>query len=476
MTQPTAQAQELLELINRLRMNPAAELRRLIESQDPLVKFAFDYYQVNLQTLAKQWETLQAVAPLAWSDLLFDAANKHNLATIALDKQAHVLPGELEIGARLVEAGYQPTFYGENVYAASKSIEFTHVGLAVDWGRGANAIEGIQNPASHRNTLMSSLVREVGISAIEENDDNTLVGPLVVTEDFGNRAAIANQGWLLGVVFDDRNRDGFYQAGEGLNDVEIKITGIDGTSYQHKINVGSAGGYQQLLNPGEYQVDFLRNDRLVGTQTARIDRDRPENIKRDLILPVTRLGEDLQVSTIEGSLLDFRIDKTQSNLPMALASQIVNTEIVNVTSDASYQNHVGLYRIEDAYGTVQDPTSGKSYRPGDAEYTAAAIRRSLNPSDGIQFDRYLVSQTTKLNGGYIYAPLIIANGTADDVLNNSNLATKPEVYFNYHAANRDRQQHIRTLAPNTFGFEDTFGGGDNDFNDLVFQVKAKAQN
>jgi hypothetical protein len=468
----SAQAQELLELINRLRLNPAAELQRLINNKDPFVKFAFEYYQVNLQVLNNQWQNLQAVAPLAWSDELFSAANKHNLASIALDKQAHTLPGELELGSRLLEAGYAPTFYGENLYAAAKSIEFTHVGLAVDWGKGDGAKDGIQSPTNHRNVLMSNLVREVGISVINENNDRTSVGPLVVTENFGNRSALTGKGYVLGVVFDDRNRDGFYQAGEGINDVEVKVTGIEGTSYNGKLNVASTGGYQQLLDAGNYQIDFVRNDRIVATQTAKIDRDRPENIKRDLILPVVRLGEDLQVSTIEGSLLDFRIDKSQAETPINLDRRTINAEVIDLTSDANYQNQVGWYRVEDAYGAVLDPASNKTYRPGDTEYTAAALRRSLNPSDGGHFDRQGTAVKMTLNGGYIYAPFIIANGSIDSALN-ANSATKPQVFFNYHAANSDRIQHIRTLAPNTFGFEDTINGGDNDFNDMVFTIKAK---
>ncbi|NET54167.1 MAG: DUF4114 domain-containing protein, partial [Merismopedia sp. SIO2A8] len=34
----------------------------------------------------------------------------------------------------------------------------------------------------------------------------------------------------------------------------------------------------------------------------------------------------------------------------------------------------------------------------------------------------------------------------------------------------DSVDHIRLLADNTFGFEDKFGGGDQDYNDLIFQV------
>jgi len=43
-------------------------------------------------------------------------------------------------------------------------------------------------------------------------------------------------------------------------------------------------------------------------------------------------------------------------------------------------------------------------------------------------------------------------------------------WFAFDEANSDGRTHIKELAPNTYGVEDTLGGGDLDFNDLVFQV------
>ncbi|HEY9599504.1 MAG TPA: DUF4114 domain-containing protein [Cyanophyceae cyanobacterium] len=43
-------------------------------------------------------------------------------------------------------------------------------------------------------------------------------------------------------------------------------------------------------------------------------------------------------------------------------------------------------------------------------------------------------------------------------------------YFAYLGANPDGVDHIRLLGDNTFGFEDLYGGGDQDFNDMVFRL------
>jgi hypothetical protein len=470
MAQPTAKEQELLELMNRLRLHPEEELAILLNSEDGDVRYALEVYNVNQNTLKAQWSKLSAAAPLAWASELNTSAASHNQTTIAQKQQAHVLPGELNVGDRIAQAGYQATSYTENVYSAARSIMFAHTGLAIDWGQGANAIDGIQTPALHRQNLMSKTIREVGISAIEDNTINPL-GPLVITEDFGTRKALDGKGWLLGVAFQDANKNGWYEAGEGLNDVRVEITGINGTNFHDTIAVGQAGGYQELLNPGQYQVDFSRNGQKISSQTTAIDAQNPNNV--DLVLPVINLGSNLQTNGTEGKVLDFRTDNTNSDAPTSLSNKTVALNFVAITANANYHNYAGLYRVEDEQGTVIDPTNSKSYHPGDSGYLAAALRRSQVNNEGVQLDKNGLAGNINLKGGYIYAPFLVANGQVSDVLNSQNPAGAPQVYFNYKEANADHVEHIQMLSPNKFGFEDIYGGGDRDYNDLIFQVNSQ---
>jgi uncharacterized protein YkwD len=471
MAQPTANEQELLELINRMRLNPSAELALLLDTADGNVQYALDYYGVDRVALAAQWSKLKAAAPLAWSSELNVSANGHNRAMIDQKQQAHVLPGELSVQARIAQAGYQPTFFGENVYAAAKSVVFTHTGLAIDWGNGANTIGGIQTPALHRENLLSKIITEVGISAIEDHS-SAPIGPLVVTEDFGTRAALDGKAWLLGVAFQDTNDNGWYNAGEGLSDVSVKITGINGTHFSDTISVGQAGGYQELLDPGQYQVDFSENGRQIGSQTTTIAAQNPDNVKVDLVLPLVNLGSNLQHNGTDGNVLDFRTDAASHDL----TTKTVAVKVVAVTADANYHNYAGLYRVEDVAGTVIDPTNNKSYHPGESGYVSAALRRAQVHNQGIQLDKNGLAISINLNGGEIYAPFVVANGRVDDVLTSQDPANAPQVYFSYIAANPDRTEHVRMLGANKFGFEDMYGGGDRDYNDLIFQVNAQVQN
>ena len=47
-------------------------------------------------------------------------------------------------------------------------------------------------------------------------------------------------------------------------------------------------------------------------------------------------------------------------------------------------------------------------------------------------------------------------------------------YFNYIGANTDNFDHFKLLGANKFGVEDLYGGGDKDFNDIVFQLNVKS--
>ena len=81
-----------------------------------------------------------------------------------------------------------------------------------------------------------------------------------------------------------------------------------------------------------------------------------------------------------------------------------------------------------------------------------------------------------VTGGKIMAPVVVANGTFDNFLKqnpNNNPNSNIHAYFNYIGANTDKVDRFRLLGDNKFGVEDRYGGGDRDYNDLVFQVTIK---
>lgn len=276
---PTGMEQEMLELVNRMRIDPAGELGRLltstnpIQAADPQVQAALSYFGVSGPALVSQWASLTATQPLAWSEGLENSSRTHNQAMIAADTQSHQLPGEAALGTRVTQGGYTNwSIAGENIYAYSNTVSYGHAGFAIDWGTGAN---GLQNPAGHRLNLMNASYREIGISVIAENNPATQVGPLVITQDFGARY---NQGnaYLLGVVFNDGNSNKAYNAGEGLGGVNVSISGTAGT---FSTTTMSAGGYQLQVPAGSYTVTFsggglsspISKSITVGSANVKVD-------------------------------------------------------------------------------------------------------------------------------------------------------------------------------------------------------------
>ncbi len=137
------------------------------------------------------------------------------------------------------------------------------------------------------------------------------------------------------------------------------------------------------------------------------------------------------------------------------------------SSDALFNNLVGLYLVQDEQGTVVDLLTGKSLLPADAGYAAAAVRQSQ--ASGLNFAAQGTAPAVELKGGDIYAPFLIANGTIEQVLN-QDTADDPAVFFNFSDANPMGLDHIKPLGLNQFGFEDLVGGGDLDYNDAVLKV------
>ncbi|NER28059.1 MAG: DUF4114 domain-containing protein, partial [Symploca sp. SIO1C4] len=71
------------------------------------------------------------------------------------------------------------------------------------------------------------------------------------------------------------------------------------------------------------------------------------------------------------------------------------------------------------------------------------------------------------------APFVIADGSISDFLNTNPENLEDEgsnAYFTFIGANPDQADHFAMLGDNTIGVEDLFGGGDNDFNDVIFKV------
>ncbi|MCC6718940.1 MAG: hypothetical protein IT555_13745 [Acetobacteraceae bacterium] len=251
---PSNAEQELLELINRFRADPAGEAARIIggvgmtAAEAAAVNSALLYFTVDTALFAQQMAALASAPPLAWNNLLDDAAAAHSALMIAADTQSHQLPGEAGLGPRVAATGYKYESLGENIYAFASSAQFAHAGFVVDWGGGTG---GMQTPAGHRLNLINAGLSEIGIDITPESNPATYVGPLVVTQELGRRQGYAPQ--IVGVVFDDGDGDTAYDAGEGRGGVSVAVVGAGGS---FATTTWASGGYQIAVPAGNYTVTF----------------------------------------------------------------------------------------------------------------------------------------------------------------------------------------------------------------------------
>jgi hypothetical protein len=167
------------------------------------------------------------------------------------------------------------------------------------------------------------------------------------------------------------------------------------------------------------------------------------------------LGAGLQGGQ-ESEVLDLR----------ELAGQTVNLQLT-IRSEAFNTNVLGFYRVDNAQGAITD-SFGNVFNPGDAGYLQAAVAQwagqgSVSTNAGPNF-----STTVAVEGGGIWVPFMITNGTLEQLLD-SDTSNDPIVFTPFLGSNPGQGDYVRLLGDNTFGFEDMVGG-DFDYDDLVVKI------
>ena len=190
-------------------------------------------------------------------------------------------------------------------------------------------------------------------------------------------------------------------------------------------------------------------------QNSTSESDLPEVVlSLEITTETTPIGTALQGQP-ERELIDLRSETEQ------------RTANFSVQREAAYDSVTGLYRVDDELGTVD------GIAPGEEGYAQAALARRVDNLELFVEDGGTQNTSAILDEGVIFAPYIIADGDVNEFLQQNPDNSSGEdimAYFVYQGANPDGRDHIRLLGDNTFGFEDTFDGGDGDFNDLVLEV------
>jgi hypothetical protein len=280
---PTDEEQLFLELVNRARANPAQEGLLLSNSTDPDILRYVSFFNVNLDAFVLAMSKIPPAQPLAMNAALTAAARVHSQDMFNNTYQEHISPIDgTNPYDRAVAEGYPQDAFAvaENIYVQAQSVLHGHTGFEIDWGNDAAAVNGMQNPPHHRETIHSPGLREVGMGVLlgEKSalpgEDHQDVGPVLITQDFGQAQQADQHPFITGVAYFDFNGNGQYDLGEGLGGVKVTAEGSDIASI-----TADAGGYAIPVTPNRtYRVTFSASgieskgfDAIVATNNVKID-------------------------------------------------------------------------------------------------------------------------------------------------------------------------------------------------------------
>lgn len=264
---PTPEEQLLLELINRARANPAAEAARIgISLNEGLL----------LGGISKS-----AKPPLTFNPALIQAARAHSQWMLATGNFSHTGSGGSDAGTRMEKAGYD--FSGS--WSRSENIGYGgtmgNVNLPSEiLARHTSLFKSPQ----HRKNICQAGSLEVGLGIAAGAFGKNKGSAVVVTQDFAANGRSVPM--ATGVVFRDRDGDGFYDPGEGVAGVTVRPEGVDAEAV-----TSSSGGYavtyaaagESGRSKGPLIITFTGGP-LAKARQVTITRTG-ENVKADLILP-----------------------------------------------------------------------------------------------------------------------------------------------------------------------------------------------
>ncbi|NER00164.1 MAG: hypothetical protein F6K30_26280, partial [Cyanothece sp. SIO2G6] len=272
MTTPTNENQLMLELINRARANPQAETNRYSALNGDLN-----------EGLAAGTISTDAKQPLAWNELLGNAAEGHSQDMLDRDFFAHRNPDGDRSFDRIADAGYNASTTGENLAWTGTSRSSINLAAQTAFQHELLFVDAGVRGRGHRVAILNDNYREIGISNLAGRNYQGFNSVVVTTQNYGTQRN--SDPFLTGVVFTDRVvNDNFYTIGEGLGGATIRVYDASGTSLIDSTVTYGSGGYQLQLAAGTYDITVVTDfdgdgedeiasadDVVIGTDNVKVD-------------------------------------------------------------------------------------------------------------------------------------------------------------------------------------------------------------
>ncbi|MBU0465289.1 MAG: hypothetical protein KKE12_17095, partial [Proteobacteria bacterium] len=255
---PTAAEQAHLEVLNRARLNPVAEAARL----------GIDLFE---GVPAGEISGLP-VQPVVLNAKLIQAARLHSQDMIDRDYFDHYsLDGKSPFD-RMEDAGYQYSTAGENLALIGSTGPIDEVATVLELHDNLFIDENYPD-RGHRVNILKEDFKEVGVG-VAFGDFQGYSYSYMLTCDFGTDLQFSGS-FILGVVYDDKDGDNFYDAGEGISNVSIELAGTGDST-----TTATAGGYGIPVTAGTYSVKATFSDGSIAQQQVIINS---ENKKIDFL-------------------------------------------------------------------------------------------------------------------------------------------------------------------------------------------------
>ena len=439
MTQPTAQDQYMLELVNRARANPQGEADLYLNGD------------LN-QGLPSNTISTDAKPPLVFNFELHTAAQDHSQWMLDNNVFSHTGEGGSSPTQRMQAAGYvltPPWSTGENIaYRGTtgtpdltRFVKNNHQNLFVSPG--------------HRRNLMSGNFKEVGISSLQGQFNN--YNAVMTTQKFafsGDRGP-----FITGVAYTDTviNED-FYTVGEGIKG--ITVTAVDTTNSANTFTTTTldAGGYSLDVDPNvTYDVTFSgdldQNGQAGDTATYQVQVNS-ENVKLDVV------SDDLPTSNTNQAPTDLDLDNKIINenvAPNSVVGTFSTTDPDNGDT-FTYELVAGNGDTDNLAFTINDLNQLQINESPDYETKSSySIRVKTTDEDGSSYEEQLTINVNDIN-------------EAPTALNLSNTAINENVAPNSVVgtfSTTDPDKEIDTFT-DTFTYELVVGEGDTD--NLAFTI------
>jgi hypothetical protein len=304
--EPTEQEQYFVEMINRARLDPAAEV----------AFFGLGSLNEGPPTLGGEPYTIPdgPHQPVAINPLIMDAASDYAILLNDNDFFGHVFDGK-DSSDRMFAAGYVDQLSDFASGAARYTGDYgtttrgfvpgrENLSLHREWPSNGRIdvltleVEGAHQglfvddtvpSRGHRSTMMYGEFKEVGVGI--DVDTDFLNGDdwdsLYIVTNFAHRS---DRGpFITGVAYDDLDQDGFYtpDAGEALGAVTVSVYQAGTSTLVDSTTTFASGGYSVEVPIGTYDVRFSGSGvsgRVNSVEVlASVENGTGENTKVDYV-------------------------------------------------------------------------------------------------------------------------------------------------------------------------------------------------